>query len=108
MAEALADRDRAAGRSAGEAAVAAGDRAMGMLSELGFIHEGEGYIRYVNARLALEARSADDALAATAEARERLDARAQRLSSEALRQTFLQRVPEHRRTLDMWNRLHSR
>jgi len=108
MSEALADRDRLAGRSAGEAAVAAVARAMSMLSELGFVHEGEGYIRYVNARIALEARERGEAVAAVEQARERLDARAQRLSSETLRQTFLHRVPEHQRTLDLFERLRSR
>jgi eukaryotic-like serine/threonine-protein kinase len=107
IAEALADRDRAAGRPPGQAALAAIARAMEMLSELGFVHEGEGYIRYVNARIALEAGDQEAARDACRHARERLDARAQRLSSEALRHTFLHRLPEHQHTLDLFERLGS-
>ncbi|MBL8742862.1 MAG: hypothetical protein JNK04_17255, partial [Myxococcales bacterium] len=105
IAEALADRDRAAGRRPGEGAVAATTRAMSMLSELGFVHEGEGYIRYVGARIAFETGELDAALEATRQAHERLETRAQRLSTDALRQTFLHRVPEHHRTLALFDEL---
>ena len=105
LAEALADRDRAAGRPAGKEAVDAAARAMALLSEIGFVHEGESYIRLANARVALESSGIDAARPAVLEARQRLDARALRLTSDAARETFLTRVPEHRRTLELARKL---
>lgn len=72
--------------------------AVGTLEEVGEIEEGEGVVRLVHATAA---RAASDpaALDAATRAVERLRARAERIGDAALRESFLEGVPEHRATL---------
>jgi serine/threonine protein kinase/tetratricopeptide (TPR) repeat protein len=79
-------------------ALEAAREAHAILASLGGLEEGEALIRLVWAE-ALEAEDAAAARAAIAEARERLLARAAKIADPALRQSFLERVPENALTL---------
>jgi tetratricopeptide (TPR) repeat protein len=82
-----------------EQAHAAATEAHAVLTELGAIEEGEAAVRLVYAR-ALEAKGLlPEARAAFAAAREHLLAQAARIRDDELRQSFLDRVPEHAETL---------
>ena len=72
-----------------------------ILEQLGAIDEGEGYVRLIYA-LALRASGAEEeAVAAIATARARLQRIAGLISDPALRASFLERVPENVLTLSL-------
>ncbi|MFT3772360.1 MAG: protein kinase [Minicystis sp.] len=97
----LAQLALAQGR-ADEALARAGE-AMSLLTSLGGIEEGESLIRLAHAEALEAAGQAEPARAAIAEARDRLLARAARISKPALRESFLTHVPENARTLTLWS-----
>jgi hypothetical protein len=70
-----------------------------LLESLGGIDDGEALIRLVHAEALHAAGQGDAARAALGAAAVRLRARAERIGSAALRQSFLERVPENARTL---------
>jgi tetratricopeptide (TPR) repeat protein len=94
----LADVALAEGRAAD--ALAEAEQARSILTSLdGIIDEGESLIRVIHAEALAAAGDAAGARAAIVEARERLLARAEKVTDPALRRTFLERVPENARTL---------
>jgi hypothetical protein len=87
----------AAGR-AGDALAASGE-AFGLLEVLGGIDDGESFVRLTHAEALAAAGDPGGGRRALADARARLQARAERLSDAASRQSFLEQVPENARTL---------
>jgi tetratricopeptide (TPR) repeat protein len=80
-------------------ALRAGEEAMRLLEDLGGIDEGEALVRLVHAAALGQAGFPQIARVAIAAARDRLLARAEKITSPALRASFLERVPENARTL---------
>jgi eukaryotic-like serine/threonine-protein kinase len=81
--------------------MAAAEQAMNVLDSIGAIEEGDALARLGHAE-ALHANGRDDeARQVIAQARQRLLERAGRISNAAWRQSFLERVEEHRRTLEL-------
>lgn len=76
-------------------------RAMDLLDAHGGPEEVDARVRLVLARAADAADDSDTALAAIRGARLRLLERASRIDDERLRRSFLERVPEHRSTLEL-------
>jgi tetratricopeptide (TPR) repeat protein len=91
----------AAGRT--EEALEAAQGAMHLLDELGGIDGGESLIRLVHALALRAAGTKHEARAAALDARDRVLLRAARISDPALRLSYLQRVPENARTLELAN-----
>jgi tetratricopeptide (TPR) repeat protein len=83
----------------GEARAAADEAMIILESAGGSLEEGEAFLRLVHADLLAAAGEADAAASALALARERLLARAARITDPALRASFLERVPENAATL---------
>jgi eukaryotic-like serine/threonine-protein kinase len=86
-------------RGAAAEALAFARDAMEVLASMRGIEEGESLIRLAHAEALHATGDLDGARAAIADARDRLVARAARISHAALRETFLRRLPEHARTL---------
>jgi eukaryotic-like serine/threonine-protein kinase len=80
-------------------ALSAAEEASEVLGRLGTLHDGEAKVRLMLAEARFATGAIEQGRRALAEARERLLARAARLRSEALRKSFLERVPENARTL---------
>jgi tetratricopeptide (TPR) repeat protein len=97
---ALADAVLAQGR-AGDAAAFASE-AMQLLSSLGGIDEGESLVRLVHARAEEAASGRPAGQASVRLARERLLERAARIRDATSRESFLARVPENSRTLELY------
>ncbi len=88
----------AAGRTA--EALAAAEQAMSSLATIGgTLEEGEGLVRLAHAEALLASGDGSAAEVALGLARGAIEARAARLTSEALRASFLERVPENARLL---------
>lgn len=85
-------------------ALVAATEAMGICESLGGIEEGETLVRLVYAEALAENDRRHDAERAAMAARERLLARAARVTRLDWRRTFLQRVPENVRTLALARR----
>ena len=83
-----------------EALIAAHD-AKRLLDQTGGIEEGEALVRLVYAEALAHAGDRDAARSAIKEARDRLHVRASWLHDPALRESFLIRVPENARTLEL-------
>jgi tetratricopeptide (TPR) repeat protein len=94
-------RVRLAQGRAGDALSCARD-AMSLLVSLGHVDEGESLVRLVYAEALDAAGERDAAASAIREARERLLARAETIIEPGWRQSFLERVPEHARTLELF------
>jgi tetratricopeptide (TPR) repeat protein len=82
-------------------AMRAGEEAMRLLEDLGGIDEGEALVRLVHAEALGQAGFAQIARVAIVAARDRLLARADKITAPALRTSFLERVPENARTLSL-------
>jgi hypothetical protein len=82
-------------------ALADAEEAFTVLFDLGGIEEGEALVRLAYAEALLATHRDREARAVLAEARERLEERAERISDEALRADFLSAVPENARTLEL-------
>jgi len=80
-------------------ALASAAQGMALLAEQGTMEEGEAYLRLVHADALAASGRADEARAGLAIARRNLEAAAARISDEALRASFLARIPEHARIL---------
>ncbi|APR86396.1 Adenylate cyclase [Minicystis rosea] len=93
----LADFALAQGRT--EEALGHAREAMEILTKLGGIEEGESQIRLAHAEALAAAGEVEAARVAIVEARDRLLARAGRISKPTLRESFLEGVPENARTL---------
>jgi eukaryotic-like serine/threonine-protein kinase len=89
----------AQGRSA-EALVDAG-KASQMLRDLGGLEEGESLVRLVYAEALYATGQIEEALAALAAARGRVLALANKIVDPALRRSFLERMPDNARTLEL-------
>jgi tetratricopeptide (TPR) repeat protein len=87
------------GRGETARAAEASAEAMRLLDTLGSIEEGESSIRLAHAEALAAQGNRQAASDAIRLARERLCARADRISDEELRKSFLERVPENSRTL---------
>ncbi len=107
LGETLSEKDRRSGRPPTEETLASTREAMRLLAELGGVDEGEGYIRYVHARVTLENLGLDGARDAVLDAKHCLEMRAARLASDSAREGFLGRVPEHRATMAMARRFNA-
>ena len=83
-----------------EALIAAHD-AKRLLDQTGGVEEGEALVRVVYAEALAHAGDQDAARAAIKEARDRLHVRASWLHDATLRDSFLTRVPENARTLEL-------
>ncbi len=94
---ALAEARLAVGDLAG--ALAAGGEAQHILEELGGLDEGDAAVRLAYIRVLRAAGRDEDARAAAAVARERLQAAAAKITDEEWRKSFLENVPENRATL---------
>ncbi len=79
--------------------------AMAILASLGAIEEGEALVRLVLAETLLGNNARAEARTVILEARTRLMARAVRITDEVYRKSFLERVPDHARTIELANRL---
>ncbi len=79
--------------------------AMAILTSLGAIEEGEALVRLVFAEALLGNDAIAEARKVILEARARLIARADQISNAAFRRSFLARIPDHARTLELANRL---
>jgi eukaryotic-like serine/threonine-protein kinase len=82
-------------------ALEAAEEAMAHLETLGGLEEGEALVRLVYGEALDAADREEAAVAAIRTARDRLYARAARISNVAWRATFLDRVPDHARTLEL-------
>ncbi|UQA59455.1 serine/threonine-protein kinase [Polyangium aurulentum] len=91
----LARGDWAAGLGVAGAAMAA-------LAGLGGMEEGEARLRLVYAEALHASGNATSARSAIKSARTRLLARAEKMTDEALRTSFLERVPENARTMELF------
>jgi hypothetical protein len=74
---------------------------MRLLEDLGGIDEGDALVRLVHAEALGQAGFPQIARVAIVAARDRLLARADKITAMALRTSFLERVPEHARTLSL-------
>jgi tetratricopeptide (TPR) repeat protein len=72
-----------------------------MLAALGGIEEGESAVLLVHAEALAAAGNTAAAMAAIAAARARLEARARRITDPARRESFLDRVPDNARTMEL-------
>ena len=90
-----------AARGDGIAALAAAREALGALMEAGGVQEGDAYIRLSFVRALTAAGEKEMSSAALADARERILHRAQRITRNDWRESFLQRVPENAATMRM-------
>ena len=88
-----------------DGALEAATRAHALLEQLGEIEELEGLVRLVHAEALGAAGQAEAARDAITRAVDRLYARASRIGNEHWRQGFLERVPDHARTLSLGRRL---
>jgi len=86
-------------------ALAEARHAMAILGQLGAIEEGEALVRLVLAEALLGTGAPGEARDVAAVARERLLARAARISNARYRQSFLERIADHARTLELAARL---
>ena len=77
------------------------EHGLAMLERLGGIDDGEAIIRLTHAEALAAIGDAPAAAAALARARARLLERADRIRDARLRASFLERVPENRRTLEL-------
>ncbi len=84
-----------------EPALAAAGEALTHLETLGGLEEGEALVRLVWAEALDAADREEEAKEALQTARDRLYARAARISNVTWRVTFLDRVPDHARTLEL-------
>ena len=84
-------------------ALAAARAAHAFLSGPGLVEEGETEIRLVYAEALAATGDRTGAKTAIGEARRRLLERAAGIGSAELRERFLARVPDHRRTLELAN-----
>jgi tetratricopeptide (TPR) repeat protein len=75
--------------------------AVKLLNELGTIEEGEAQIRLVHATATHAVRGVDAARALINDARNRLLARAEKITDLRWRQSFLANIPHHARTLEL-------
>jgi eukaryotic-like serine/threonine-protein kinase len=80
-------------------ALDAAEQAMRILDELGGLDEGESRVRIVWAEALAAAGRSSEARVAYEDARRRLLERADRIGDAGARETFLQAIPEHARTL---------
>lgn len=90
-----------------EEAIAAAEAAMAVVAASGPAEEGDAVIRLTHAEVLLASGRTADAQRAAGRARSRLDERAERISDATLRQSFLYRIPEHARTIELSHRLSS-
>ncbi|MDI1429804.1 protein kinase domain-containing protein [Polyangium sorediatum] len=74
--------------------------AMGLFASLGGMEEGEALLRLVYAEALVASGSAASGKTAIFQARTRLLARANRMTDGAMRESFLERVPENARTME--------
>jgi tetratricopeptide (TPR) repeat protein len=88
-------------RGAVQEALSAAREAITSLESLGSLDEGEAHVRLSHARALWEAGEADAARAAIVEARSRILERSAKILNPALRESFLQHVPEHARILKL-------
>jgi ATP/maltotriose-dependent transcriptional regulator MalT len=95
----LADALRARGSLAEALECARG--AVELVNSMGIVEEGEAFIRLIYAELLFERGERPKAAAAIGAARERLLARAAKISDPAARASYLSRVPDHARTLEL-------
>jgi len=88
-------------RDESDEALAEARKAMELLERLGGVEEGEALIRLM--LMSALARKGDTVAAceAAAEARDRLELRAERIANPAWRRSFLSDVPEHARTIEL-------
>jgi eukaryotic-like serine/threonine-protein kinase len=84
-----------------EEALAASRQGMAILDELGLLESGEGIVRLAHAEALHASGHHGEALAAIQQASARLLARAERIADPARRLGFLERIPEHARTLEL-------
>jgi hypothetical protein len=82
-------------------ALAVAREAMALLEAQGPPWDGEGDTRLVHAEALALAGETATAREALADARARLLARAERIPDPAYRESFLERVPEHARTMTL-------
>lgn len=82
-----------------EASLIPAQRAMELLERLGGVEEGEAQIRVVYAHALYENGRREEAMERIALAHSRLSAQAARLSDPRWKQSFLERIPEHARTV---------
>ncbi len=88
-----------------EPAVLASRQAMELLASMGEIEEGSAFIHLAHVEALLASGDPGAARLASAAARARLLAQADKIADAALRRSFLERVPENARTLDLAERL---
>ncbi len=79
--------------------------ALAIVDDLGGIEEGEALVRLMRAEVLLTLGLADDARSLVDASKARLLSRAERLSDSTWRASFLERVPENRRTFELHARL---
>ncbi|MDI3282944.1 serine/threonine-protein kinase [Polyangium sp. 15x6] len=79
--------------------------AMGLFASLGGMEEGEALLRLVYAEALVASGSAASGKHAIFQARTRLLARANRMTDGATRESFLERVPENARTMELGREL---
>jgi tRNA A-37 threonylcarbamoyl transferase component Bud32/tetratricopeptide (TPR) repeat protein len=92
-------------QGATDEALASSLEAIQVLAEVGGLEDGEGFVRLARAEALAAAGQRSDAALVIDEARRRLLDRADKIGDPGLRRGFLQRVPEHARTLllaDEW------
>jgi tetratricopeptide (TPR) repeat protein len=95
----LADALRARGHR--DEALESATRAVELADSMALMEEGEAFIRLIHAELLFERGERGKAAAAIAGARERLLARAAKIVDPAARASYLTRVPDHARTLEL-------
>jgi eukaryotic-like serine/threonine-protein kinase len=88
-----------------ERAVRSSRHAMDLLGSLGEIEEGGAFIHLAHAEALLASGEAGAARTAAAAGRARLLGQAEKIADAALRRSFLERVPENARLLDLASRL---
>jgi tetratricopeptide (TPR) repeat protein len=84
-----------------EEALEASRQSMAILNELGLLDSGEGIVRLAHAEALHASGHHGEAHQAIQQASARLLARAERISDPARRRSFLERIPEHARTLEL-------
>lgn len=83
-----------------EAALDSARQGIGILRELGALDAGESYLRLVHAECLAASGRHGEAKTFMEAAREKLRERAERIVDPAWRKSFLERVPENRRTME--------
>ena len=78
---------------------------MDLLAAMGEIEEGSAFIHLAHAEALLASGDTGAARVAAAAGRAKLLAQAEKIADAALRRSFLERVPENARLLDLANRL---